>query len=207
MEESTAKEQLTFFDSKRLTSNSTFKFLRQEEQKYIFAKQIREEVLPGHLVNIHTQSEQKNGVVIDAVETSFTVRCPNLLEVPTKASWQKWWGLASGTTYLVSELAFVEGELAKFNLQCKVPKGTQRGQVRWSLYYEGIEIVKGVDWQKPGYCAFARQGYRWKEGEYIFRARLLKGNFVSTAETVQQVTFLSSPSDNLSFSEVRLCLT
>lgn len=137
----------------------------------------RKEVKAGQLIEVVTSNESiVNGIITEVryeLEECSIYLSDDLNENIENVYWRRWWKFPISFVYILSFDGLVESEdsTANFIGLTKVPKDSNTLQVKWSLLYEDKVIINGLDWKKAGYCTLQKAGYKFKEGNYTFKAK------------------------------------
>ena len=143
-----------------------------------------------------------NGVITEVrneLEECSIYLTSNLNEHIEYVSWRKWWDFPIKFVYILNFDALIESEdsTANFIGLANIPLPSNTLKVKWSLLYENKVIIDGLDWKKAGYCTFQKLGYKFKEGNYTFKAKRYNQNLTSiVADNSYQFT-LDNPSEEV----------
>jgi hypothetical protein len=88
---------------------------------------------------------------------------------PTKAKISRFWTASVPEIQLLDETIFVGSGTAQLYAECKSSNTFEPGLVSWSLYKDGVEVIKGHDYDSPGICQYTHEGL-WDSGEYQIKA-------------------------------------
>jgi len=163
----------------------------------------RKEVKAGQLIKVVTFDESIiNGIITEVryeFEECSVYLSTDLNENIEKIYWKKWWNFPISFVYILSFDGLIEseGSTANFLGFTNVPKTSNTLQVKWSLLYEDKVIINGLDWKKAGYCTFQKTGYKFKEGNYIFKAKRYNKNLTSIIADNSYHFTLYNPSEEI----------
>lgn len=132
------------------------------------------------LVTIYSNGNKYNAVIQLIEGNKVTVKSPLnlLLEEIQDIKWHQWWTVAGDYVYLTDKICFEKGGAAGLKVKSNndTVKDLNLVRLKWSLYYNDLCVVKGVDWQAPGLCSMNIDGYSWKDGHYILHAKRVYHN-------------------------------
>lgn len=168
------------------------------------SKPLRRKVKVGQLVKVVGGGTETSGTITqvnDGYCKVYTVSEPS--DPIDRIEWRSWWSFPIGFVYLTDDSVLMEstGSTANFKGVTDVPNRNTL-HVKWSLFYGDTEFLKGVDWQKPGYCEAALSGYKFKEGTYTFKARRLNRGLTKTVSENEVSFELKKPTEAVSIGTI-----
>lgn len=148
--------------------------------KYDIPSYFQNSLKIGNKVSIFDNDIVKDGVISKRDQKNIYIYSSKDLVNPLYVKRNRWWSLGIGFTYLVSKESLVEAtnDSANITVEFKVPNGTPKGTIRWSLYYsetdeDYFEVIKSCDWERTAYSTVSLNNYLWKRGYYKVKAKRL----------------------------------
>jgi len=190
--------------------SETYMTLRKRESNILtcslapLPKPLRRKVTVGQLLTIKGSDKDVSGVIVTIHDTECKVYyTDDPGDSIDRIEWRNWWSFPISFAYLLNKKALIEctDESAHFKGIADVPY-EETLHVKWSLFYEEEVFLNGVDWQKPGYCEVDLAGYKFKEGQYKFKAKRLNTALTKTLAEDEVSFNIDEPTASISIGTI-----